>query len=132
MEFRAEIRQITVVRDLLVEPVNLRKLYRLVIGDFGLRCLNLKSRIPGAALRPVKTAALRMRVAKRCIHDPKIRHAKHEFMDTDSGQQIVLVKQPIVGRVIEIGDVFEMCVVFGNPRKDAVAALTVCALVTTE
>src|SRR5882724_537311 len=123
MEFRTKISQIIVVCDYLVEPVDFRQFYRLVIRDFGLRCLNLKSRIPGAAVGAVETAALRMCMTERGVNDPKIRHPEDKFMDADSGQQIVFCKQPVIGGIVEVEDVLQMRIIIGDAHKNTVAPL---------
>src|SRR5207244_12923032 len=54
VEFSAEIGEVVVVGDFLVEPTGLRQLDRLVDADFGLRSLDLETYIPSAAIGPIE------------------------------------------------------------------------------
>ncbi len=121
----AEIGDVIVVGHLFLEPVDFGKLDRLVPGDLGLRGLHRERRVPGAAVRPVETAALRMRMAERGVDDAEIRHAEHQFVDADAGQQVVLGNEAIVGGIVEIEDIGEMRIVVGDARQHAVALVAV-------
>ena len=62
----------------------------LVERDFSVRSLQLKTRIPCAAIWAVEAATERVRVAECGVDDPIVRYAEHKLVDADSRQQVVL------------------------------------------
>ena len=70
--------------------------------NFRLRGLQRKARVPDAAVRSAETAALRLRVRESGIDDVKMRHAKDEFVNRDSGKQVSFARQSFVGGVVEL------------------------------
>ena len=66
-----------------------------------------------------------MGMAKGGVDDAVVRHAEHEFVDTNPRKEIVLGKQPIIGGVVEIEDILEMRIIIGDTREHARGALAV-------
>ena len=64
-------------------------------------------------------------MAEGSIDDAEARHAKNEFVDADARQKLVLGQQAVVGRVVEIEDVFQVSIVVCDPSKHAFVALAV-------
>src|SRR3546814_1195878 len=104
----------------------LSELDPLVESDLRLSRLWLEGRVPGASLGTVEAAAERMSMTEGGIDDPVVRHTKHQLVDADAGQEIILGQQPVVGRVVEVEDVLEGSVVLGDLRKHAIHNLDVC------
>ena len=108
MEFGVEVSQKIGVRHAVVEPVDFGIFKSLVPDDFTDSRFNFKPRIPGAAVWPIKSAALRMRVSESGIDDGMVWDAEHKFGGPNSRRQIILRPQAIVGRVVEIEDLQKM------------------------
>src|SRR5271170_581883 len=119
MKFAAEVGEIIVDGDVVLEAPDLGKLQRLVERDFGLRRLDLKGGVPGAAIWAVEPAAERMRVGEAGVDDTVIGNAKYQLAHPDAGQELVLGEQPVIGRVIEVEDMRQMLVVVGNAGEHA-------------
>src|SRR3546814_17408875 len=59
----------------------LSELDPLVESDLRLSRLWLEGRVPGASLGTVEAAAERMSMTEGGIHDPVVRHTKHQLVD---------------------------------------------------
>src|SRR4029453_9063079 len=97
------------------------QLHSFVKGQFCLGSAQFIRRIPGAAVGAVEAAAQRMGVTKRCVDDGGARHAEHELLDANPGQQLMLGKQTIVGGGIQLEDRLQVRIVVGDLDEHAVA-----------
>ena len=80
MEARAEVRQVVVVGDRVLEAADLGELHGLVERDLSLRRGDLECRIPGAAVRAVEAAAERVGMAEGAVDDGGVRDGRHELV----------------------------------------------------
>jgi len=86
MEFSAEIRAIIdVLSDFFFVPIYLLQAELLVIGNFRLRSLQFKARIPSAPIRGIEAGAVWCRVAESCIDNSVRRNSKDQFPGVDPG-----------------------------------------------
>ena len=122
VELGAEIGEIVVVGDAVVEAADFCVLRRLVERDLSLSRLEREGGVPGPAFRTVEPRAQRMWVGENGIDDPAVRNVKDELMRSDAGQQAVFRQQPLVGGVIQIEEVRQMSVASGDARQHALAA----------
>ncbi len=114
MKRTIEIRQKIVISYAVVPIVNLRIFDGLMPRHFLLGRLQLKARVPGAAIRAVEAAAARMRVREGGIDDAIIRHGKDQLVYADPWQQVVLGLQPVVRGIVEIENDVEMRFIVGD------------------
>ena len=101
VELTSEIRKIVVELDFILITPYFGEVDCFVESDLRLRCGQLKSRIPGAAIRVIETAAQRMRVREGGIDNSRVRYAGNQFVWADSGQQPTLGKRSFIGHAAE-------------------------------
>ena len=123
--FPAEIREIVVVGDAFLHPVDFSEFERFVPGGLGLRRFELKPGIPGTTIRTVESAAERMGMRKGRVDDVVTRNAGHQLVDADTRQPIVLGEQAVIGRVVQSEDAVKVVIIVGDPVEHAFPALTV-------
>ena len=83
-------------------------------GDFGLRRLDRKCRIPSTPIGTIESAAKRMSVAEGGVHNLRVGNGKYQFMQPDPRKQTGLSQQPVVRGTLELGEFVEVRIIVGN------------------
>ena len=108
VELAAEIRKIVIELDFILVTAYFRKVNRFVKSNFGLRRVQLKRAIPGAAIRVVEPAAQRVGVGEGGIDDLCVRYTGNQLERADGGQQATLGKRSFIGHVAERSEILEL------------------------
>ncbi|HUE84867.1 MAG TPA: prolyl oligopeptidase family serine peptidase, partial [Vicinamibacterales bacterium] len=120
VEARAEIRQVIVIRHVVLEPVDLGELDGLVERDFGLGGFDGEARIPCAAIGRAEAVSERMPVTEGGVDDGRLWYAEHKLFEADARQHLLRGEQPVVGRGIEREDRLKVRLVIRDIDEDAV------------
>src|SRR5258708_33495906 len=100
--------QVIDIGEFIFEVSELRQVDGSVKGDFSLRSLDLKTRIPSAPIRTVESPTQWGGMGEGGIDNPGVWDAKYELGHADAGQEVVLGKHLFIRRPVELGDCRKM------------------------
>ena len=125
VKLSAKIRQIVVVGDTLLGPVDFHQLDPFVPCDLGLRRGQVERGVPCAAVRAVEPASEWMGVGEGGVDDVVVGNAGNQLVNADARKPVGLGREAFIGGEVQLEDSAKVVVTVRDPDEDTVPAIAV-------
>lgn len=119
MKAAAEVREVVVVSNAVIETADFRVFDGFVESHFRLGGFCFKRRVPSAAIGTAEAGAERVGVSEGSVDHTVVRHVENEFVNADSRQQSVLGEETAIGGMIQVEKILQVMLVGGDASENA-------------